>query len=124
MPLRWFNRNDVGTHFGGSLYSMTDPFFMLMLINILGPEFIVWDQAARITFHRPGRGTVRARFVLTDENIEAIRREAESGQPVRPRFTIQVVDEEGKVVVEVEKVLYVRKKAAPSARETRDRHPS
>ena len=56
MKLRWYNRNYVGTHFGGSLSAMTDPFFMLMLLNILGNDYIVWDQAARIQFLRPGRG--------------------------------------------------------------------
>ena len=33
MPLRWYNRNYVGTHFGGSLYSMVDPFLMIMLMH-------------------------------------------------------------------------------------------
>ncbi|RMD74179.1 MAG: DUF4442 domain-containing protein, partial [Bacteroidetes bacterium] len=66
MPLRWYNRNYVGTHFGGSLYSMTDPLYMLMLMNVLGPDYIVWDQAATIVFRRPGRSTVRAEFELTD----------------------------------------------------------
>ncbi|RME62357.1 MAG: DUF4442 domain-containing protein [Caldilineae bacterium] len=110
MPLRWFNRNYVGTHFGGSLYTMTDPFYMLMLINILGSGYMVWDQAAEITFCKPGRGTVRAVFSLNDEEIENIRRQTADGQPYRPRFTVQVTDEDGEVVAEVVKVLYVRRK--------------
>lgn len=111
MPLRWYNRNYVGTHFGGSLYSMVDPFFMLMLINILGPEYVVWDQAAEITFRRPGRGTVRAVFTLHEEQIEDIRRHTAQGKPYRPRFQVQVTDEAGEVVAEVTKVLYVHRKA-------------
>ncbi len=110
MPLRWFNRNYVGTHFGGSLYSMTDPFFMLMLINILGPEYIVWDQAAEIFFRRPGRGTVRAVFTISEEQIEDIRRHTANGEPYRPRFTVQVTDTQGEVVAEVVKVLYIKKR--------------
>ena len=110
MPLRWFNRNYVGTHFGGSLYSMVDPFYMLMLINILGSAYVVWDQAAEIVFRRPGRGTVRAVFTLTDAQIEAIRRETASGRPYRPRFTVQITDPAGNVVAEVVKVLYVRRR--------------
>lgn len=110
MPLRWYNRNYVGTHFGGSLYSMTDPFYMLMLINILGPEYVVWDQAAEIVFRQPGRGTVRAVFTLTDDQIEEIRRQTADGTPYRPRFTVQVTDKAGEVVAEVVKVLYVRRK--------------
>lgn len=110
MPLRRYNRNYVGTHFGGSLYSMTDPFYMLMLINILGPEYVVWDQAAEIVFRKPGRGTVRAVFTLTDDQIEEIRRQTADGTPYRPRFTVRVTDEAGEVVAEVVKVLYVRRK--------------
>jgi len=110
MPLRWYNRNYVGTHFGGSLYSMVDLFYMLMLIHILGPEYVVWDQAAEIVFRRPGRGPVRAVFTLTDAQIEAIRRETASGRPYRPRFTVQITDPAGNVVAEVVKVLYVRRK--------------
>ncbi len=56
MKLRWYNRNYVSTHFGGSLYAMTDPFYMLMLINILGEGYAVWDKAAHIDFVSPGRG--------------------------------------------------------------------
>src|SRR6266508_3226810 len=64
MKLRCWNRNFVGTHYGGSLYSMVDPFYMLMLIQNLGSEYIVWDKAATIRFRKPGRGTVRAKFRL------------------------------------------------------------
>src|SRR5208282_1249110 len=69
MKLRWWNRNAVGTHYGGSLYSMTDPFFMLMLIQNLGKDYIVWDKAASIRFKKPGRGTVFANFRLSEEQI-------------------------------------------------------
>ncbi|HEY57558.1 MAG TPA: DUF4442 domain-containing protein [Anaerolineae bacterium] len=109
MPLRWFNRNYVGTHFGGNLYSMTDPFFMLMLIHILGPEYQVWDQAAEIVFRRPGRGTVQAVLTLDEAQIEDIRRHTANGEPYRPRFMVQVTDTQGEVVAEVMKVLYIKK---------------
>ncbi|GAP64719.1 hypothetical protein ARMA_3142 [Ardenticatena maritima] len=110
MRLHWYNRNYVGTHFGGSLYSMTDPFYMLMLINILGPDYVVWDQAAEIVFRRPGRGKVRAVFTLNEAQIEDIRRATADGKPYRPTFMVNVVDEAGEVVAEVKKVLYVRRK--------------
>jgi acyl-coenzyme A thioesterase PaaI-like protein len=61
MPLTPLNRNYVGTHFGGSLYSMCDPFFMLILMENLGPDYVVWDKSATVHFLRPGRGKVRAR---------------------------------------------------------------
>ena len=70
LKMRWYNRNFVNTHFGGSLYSMTDPFFMFMLIQILGKEYIVWDKAAHIDFIKPGRGTVTAKFAINEKQIE------------------------------------------------------
>ena len=110
MKLRWWNANYVGTHFGGSLYSMTDPFFMLMLIDNLGPEYLVWDKAATIRFKKPGRGKVRAEFRLSDEQIDEIRRAAAANGKTEPTFVVQVKDETGEVVAEVEKVLWVKRK--------------
>ncbi len=110
MKLRLWNRNFVGTHYGGSLYSMTDPFYMLMLIENLGREYIVWDKSASIRFRQPGRGKVMAEFRLSGEQIEAIRRRLQNEPQVEPAFTVEVKDESGAVVAEVQKVLSVRKK--------------
>ena len=112
MKLHWWNRNYVRTHYGGSLYSMTDPFYMLMLIENLGPGYIVWDKAASIRFRKPGKGTVRAEFRLTQEQIDSLRAQADSQDRVEPTFNVQVRDETGGVVAEVEKLLHIRRKAA------------
>lgn len=116
MPLTPLNRNFVGTQFGGSLYAMCDPFFMLMLMERLGPGFVVWDKEARIEFLRPGRGKVRATFHLSAERVEQIRREANGSARALPEFEVTVVGEDGEPVARVHKTLYVRAKAAsPSA---------
>jgi acyl-coenzyme A thioesterase PaaI-like protein len=112
MGLHLWNRNYVGTQFGGSLYAMCDPFFMLILMQLLGPGYVVWDKAATVRFRRPGRGTVRARFEIPPEREEEIRRAADAGGKVEPVFTCEVRDERGEVVAEVEKVLYVRRREA------------
>lgn len=114
MKLRWYNRNYVGTHFGGSLYSMCDPFFMLILTEALGRGYVVWDKAATIRFKRPGRGTVYATFHIPDEQVEAIRRAADTEGRTEPTFTAEVTDGDGEVIAEVEKLLYVRKKERDS----------
>jgi acyl-coenzyme A thioesterase PaaI-like protein len=82
MPLRFYNRNYFGTHFGGSLYSMCDPFYVLMLANILGHDYIVWDKAANIRFKKPGKGVMKASFQLTEEKIAEIRAAAETQSKV------------------------------------------
>ena len=115
MKLHWWNRNYVGTHYGGSLYSMADPFFMVMLIENLGKGYIVWDKSAGIRFRRPGRGTVSANFRLSEEQIVEIRRALNSQEKIERVFTVEVKDESGNVIAEVEKLLHVRKKDRPSS---------
>lgn len=110
MKLRFWNSNFVGTHYGGSLYSMTDPFYMLMLIENLGRNYIVWDKSATIRFRKPGKGRVNASFRLSDEQIADIRRRLETEDKVQATFKVEVRDEANVVVAEVEKVLHVRKK--------------
>jgi len=110
MKLRWWNANYVGTHFGGSLFAMTDAFYMLMLMSNLGSEYIVWDKAASIRYRKPGKGTVRAEFRLTGAQIEDIREKLKTLIKYEPLFKVDIKDEQGTVIAEVEKLLYVRKK--------------
>jgi acyl-coenzyme A thioesterase PaaI-like protein len=107
---RWFNRNYVGTHFGGSLFAMTDPFWMIMLMQRLGGAYRVWDQAGEIRFEKPGRGTVSADFVLDDAVVEEVRVAAADGAKVHRWFETDVRDGSGEVVARVRKQLYVRRK--------------
>lgn len=112
MKLTWYNRNAVGTHFGGSLYAMVDPFYMLLLMGSLSAkEYIIWDKAAKIRFRRPGRGTVFAEFRIPPERLVDMRQAVAAAGGKRDfTFYVNVVDAEGEVIAEVEKVIYVRKK--------------
>jgi hypothetical protein len=110
MKMKWYNRNYVGTHFGGSLYAMTDPFFMLMLIQILGKEYIVWDKGANIDFVKPGQGTLTAKFTIGDEHINDILNNTLSGNKYFPQFSVDITNEFNETVARVNKLLYVRKK--------------
>jgi hypothetical protein len=110
MKLRFWNANYVGTHFGGSLFAMTDPFYMLMLMANLGRDYIVWDKAATIRYRKPGRGTVRAEFRLSESQIDDIREKLKTLPKYEPVFTVEVKDGTGVVIAEVEKVIHVRKK--------------
>src|SRR6202043_2075557 len=117
MKLCWWNANYVGTHFGGSLFAMTAPFYMLMLMANLGRDYIVWDKAASIRYRKPGKGTVRAEFRLTDAQLDDIREKLKTLPKYEPVFSVEVKDEQGTVIAEVEKLLHVRKKqdvAAPA----------
>ncbi|MFJ4068859.1 DUF4442 domain-containing protein [Pseudomonas sp. NPDC089996] len=115
MKLTRWNRNYVGTQFGGSLYSMVDPFYMLLLIEQLGREYIVWDKAASIDFIAPGKGTVYAEFHVDDALLDEIRQQTASGKKYLPHVQVDIRDEAGELVARVDKTLYVRLK--PQARQ-------
>ena len=110
LRMRPWNRNYVRTHFGGSLFAMTDPFWMLLTLNAIGRDYYVWDQAGSIEFVKPGRGTVRARFDLDEAALEELRAAAADGGKVLRWFDTDVLDEAGEVVARVRKQLYVRRK--------------
>jgi Domain of unknown function (DUF4442) len=112
MKLRRWNANYVGTHYGGSLYSITDPFYMVMFIEILGRDYIVWDKSAAIRFRRPGRGTVFAQFRITDEQIAEIREALKTVEKIDREFSVDVKSGDGEVIAEVKKLLQFRKKKA------------
>lgn len=110
MKLRWYNKNAIGTHFGGSLYSMIDPHFVLMLMPILGSDYIVWDQSASIKFLKPGNGKVSATFNISDDIITEIIKNTSEGKKYLPKFKVNIVDKKGDIVAVADKILYVRKK--------------
>ncbi len=110
MKARFYNRNYVKTHFGGSLYSMTDPFYMLMLIQLLGREYVVWDQSARIDFLKPGRGTVWADFQIDQPLIDTIKNHTRNGSKYLPELLVEVKNQTNDTVARVMKTLYIRRK--------------
>lgn len=110
MPLRAFNRNYVGSHFGGSIYSMTDPFYMMMLMQNLGPDYIVWDRAAKIDFLKPGRRRLIVEFRYSEAEIQEVRKKTAGGQKYLFDKEVLIHDEVGELIAKVVKTLYVRKK--------------
>ena len=111
MKLTFYNRNYMGTQFGGSLYAMVDPWYMLMLIKNLGKDYIVWDKAATINFRKPGKGKVTAEFHLTEEHLNEIKKTLETQNKMDYVFKVEVKDDAGKLIADVDKVLYIRKKS-------------
>ena len=110
LKLRWYNRNYVGTQFGGSLFSMTDPFYMVMFIKNLGRDYIVWDKYSCIKFIRPGMTDVFAEFTLSEEVINEVKKRVKQNKKFEPSFKVEIKDKQGKLVALVEKVIYIKKK--------------
>jgi acyl-coenzyme A thioesterase PaaI-like protein len=110
LSLHWRTRNYVGTIFGGSMYGAVDPLYMIMLIKNLGPDYVVWDKAAAIRFKRPGRETLYAEFVLTREEIAAIKDELREKKSLDRVYTVELKNKQGKVHAIVEKTLYIARR--------------
>ena len=110
LPLSWRTRNYVGTIFGGSMYGAVDPMYMIMLLRILGKDYVVWDKAASIRFRKPGRGTLYATFRISDEEIAAIHEAAAGGEPIDRVYNVELKDADGIVHASIEKVIYIRRK--------------
>ncbi|MGF1911014.1 DUF4442 domain-containing protein [Vibrio kasasachensis] len=110
LKLCWWNKNANRTQYGGSIFSLTDPVYALMLMGILGEEFYVWDKEASINFIKPGKGDLFADFDLHAAQLDQIYQETNRGEKSFPEFVVHVKDKQGVVVAEVERKLYVRKK--------------
>ena len=113
MKLHKWNKNYVGTHYGGSIFSMTDPFFALIVIKNLGKDYIVLDKASEIKFKKPGKGTISATFNLSAQQLKDLKELADKNDKVEPTFIVHVKDEKGDIVAEVSKTLYIRRKDKP-----------
>jgi acyl-coenzyme A thioesterase PaaI-like protein len=114
LRLRPWNRNYVKSQFGGNLFSMTDPFWMLLVMHQLGGDYYVWDKAASIDFVAPGREDVYAHFRLDGATVDELRAAAAGGEKVLRWFDTDVTTASGEVVARVRKQIYVRLK--PRAR--------
>lgn len=110
LPLSWRTRNYVGTIYGGSIYASIDPLYMLMLMHILGKDYIVWDKAANVRFRKPGKTTLYADFLLTPDEITEIKRLAEVERSVDRIYNVELKDKDGVVHATIEKTLYIAKK--------------
>ncbi|MGB0386280.1 MAG: DUF4442 domain-containing protein [Ardenticatenaceae bacterium] len=103
-----FSMTPMGAQFGGALFTMCDPWFMMILVRHFGREFKIWDKAATIHFLRRGRGTMYATFSVSDEQLAFIRERVSAESKINIVFTTQILDREEQVVAEVEKTISVR----------------
>jgi acyl-coenzyme A thioesterase PaaI-like protein len=110
VPLSWRTRNYVGTIFGGSMYGAIDPMYMIMLIKMLGPNYVVWDKGATIRFRRPGRDTLTATFKLSAEDVAAIRADVDASGKTERDFAVDLVNGSGELHASFTKLVHIRKR--------------
>ena len=112
LKLRWYNRNNVRTQFGGNLFAMTDPWYMLMIMENLGRDYFVWDKKATIDFISPGRSDVTAQFIITEEKLAEIRTATASGEKYLPEFVVDILNTKQELVARVHRTVYIKRKPA------------
>jgi acyl-coenzyme A thioesterase PaaI-like protein len=110
LPLSWRTRNYVGTIFGGSIYAAVDPIYMVMLMKNLGRDYVVWDKAASIRFRKPGRTRLYARFTLSEDQLDYVRRAVSANGRVDSVYHVALTDSSGTVHADVEKTIHVRRR--------------
>ncbi len=111
MKHRWYNRNIYGSHFGGSLYSMCDPWYVFAVAAYFGDDYIIWDKSASIRYLKPGKGTMKAVFEISPEKLSEMKREVDEAGKKTYHFSTYIYDTSGMEVAEVEKEIYIRKKS-------------
>jgi acyl-coenzyme A thioesterase PaaI-like protein len=107
---RWFNRNYVGTHFGGSLFAMADPFWMILVMENLGRDYIVWDQRGEIEFIAAKKEPVYAEFRVEPALLDELRNASANGEKYLRWLDVDIKTAQGELVARVRKQLYVRRK--------------
>jgi acyl-coenzyme A thioesterase PaaI-like protein len=111
LPLNWRTKNVVGSLYGGSLFSITDGAHPMMLMAALGEDYVVWDKSASIRYRKPGRSTLTADFLLTDEDLENIHAALRVKPELEHTFQIELKDDSGEVYVVVDRTVYIAERA-------------
>lgn len=110
MGLRFWNWNHQRTHFGGSLFAMTDPFYALLIREHINEKIVIWVKSATIQFKKPGRGTVYAQFALSSAKLQELRLSLKSFKKAETHFLIEIKDKKNNVIAIVDQVIYLRKR--------------
>ncbi len=111
IPISWKNKNYVGTIFGGSLYSATDPVYMIQLIHILGSDYVIWDKAAEIKYRKPAKKSAYAEFIFSEKEIENIKKEVAEKKEIDLVKDLQITDGKDETYCELKKIIYIADKA-------------
>lgn len=123
LKLFWRTRNYVGTVFGGSIFGALDPMYMIQLIRLLGDEYVVWDSKAKVDFKKPISKPVRARFQITDQLLDEIKKTVAKEKEMELWLPAQFEDENGKVYATLDKLLYIADKTHYKQKKKRHKKP-
>jgi len=110
IPLRIWTRNYYGTISGISMFGAVDPMYMMMLIKLLGSDYVVWDKQATIYFKKPGKTQLTACFQIDDNELNLIRKTLESEPSITRTYPVDLKDKTGGVCSTIDKVIHIKKR--------------
>lgn len=96
------------------MYGVVDGILMVMFIKLLERQYIVWDKSGSIRYRRPGRSTLTAKFVISDDELTSIRKRLDEVEKFDRKYQVELVDASGDVCAEIVKELHFRRKASAS----------
>ena len=83
---------------------------MIMIMENLGSDYLVWDKAGEIEFIRAVKEPVWCEFRLESATLDEIRAAAASGEKYLRWMPVDVLTASGEIVARVRKQIYVRLK--------------
>ena len=110
ISLNYKNRNYMGTMFGGSMLSATDPIYMIQLLQILGDDYVVWDKSTNIRFKKPANQHCYAIFEFTTEEINQIKNDVLQHNEINLVKNLSIESKSKNVYAVVEKTIYISTK--------------
>ncbi|RKF03038.1 acyl-coenzyme A thioesterase PaaI-like protein [Tenacibaculum lutimaris] len=111
IPVSYKNKNYVGSIFGGSLFSATDPIYMIQLINILGNDYVVWDKSSSIKFIKPVYEDGFIDFIFSTDEIEEIKKRVEVEKKIDLIKELEIVSKDKSTVfTKIDKTIYIADK--------------
>ncbi|WP_430435456.1 DUF4442 domain-containing protein [Photobacterium phosphoreum] len=94
----WWNKKANRTQYCGSIFSLTDSVYSLILRGILGKQYFVWDTAAKIDFILTANSGLFVDFVISDACITEIIAATAEGNKYLPEFSVSVSKANNEVV--------------------------
>lgn len=92
------NSNAHGAAFGGSLFSMTDAMFGMLVMQRLGREYEAWTRTGTFQYINPGRNNAHATIRVTDAMVEQIKHEIASDGFCNIPYTTVITNDDGSTV--------------------------
>jgi acyl-coenzyme A thioesterase PaaI-like protein len=106
-----FTNNLGNSIFGGTIFSATDPFYALLLGQIMqhkGFKITVWLKSAQIQYIKPGRSDLYYTILINEDMISEVENNLIfEGKSIKA-YPIEVFDKNGELCATATNEVYIR----------------